>query len=70
MYISASITAIDGNTSCQFYAKIWPVRVGDIIIYGDKEYIVTEMKQRIACGQTQCLLVTMEHKEDLACQFK
>lgn len=70
MYISASITAIDGNESTQFYAKIWPVRVGDVIIYEDKEYTVTDMKQRIAFGQTQSLIVTMEHKANPAAAFK
>jgi hypothetical protein len=67
MYISAIITAIGDGITTTFGAKIYPVQKGDIIIYNDKEFVVTDVKQYICFGQTQSLRVTMEHKEGMPC---
>lgn len=67
MLISAIITAIDvdNGTTKTFGASIIPPRVGDIIVYNDKEWVVTKSKQRIGFGQTQGFSVTMEHKVEV-----
>lgn len=67
MLISAIITAIDvdNGMTTTFSAEIVPPRIGDIIIYNDKKWVVTKSKQRIGFGQTQGFSVTMEHKVEV-----
>lgn len=72
MLISAIITAIDvdNGMTTTFSAEIVPPRIGDIIIYNDKKWVVTKSEQQIRYARTHVFYVTMEHKEDTACLFK
>lgn len=69
MLINAIITAKEKGMTTTFGAQIIPVQKGDIIIHNNKEFIVTSIKQKIEFNKTQCLIVEIEHKEDLASLF-
>ena len=69
MLINAIITAKEKGMTTTFGASIVPPHKGDIIIRDHKEYVVVSVKQEL-CGSNVWLHVEMEHKEDLACQFK
>lgn len=69
MLINAIITAKAKGAATTFGAQIMPVQKGDIIIYNNKEFTVTSVKQKIEFNKTQCLIVEIEHKENLASLF-
>lgn len=70
MLINAIITAKEKGMATTFGAQIIPVQKGDIIIHNNKEFTVTSVKQKIEFNKTQCLIVEIEHKEDLTSLFK
>jgi hypothetical protein len=72
MLVDAIINAkeVDVGVTTTFGAEIVPPRVGDIIVYNDKKWVVTKSEQHIRYGRTHVFYVTMEHKEDTACLFK
>lgn len=70
MLINAIITAKEKDVTTTFAAQIIPVQKGDIIIHNNKEFTVTSVKQKIRLNKTQCLIVIVEHKEDLTSLFK
>ena len=71
--IQAIITAINHTTgiSTTFCSAIVPVRIGDIIMYNKKDFVVTAAKQELkGRAGAPVMHIKMEYKEDMACLFK